>query len=349
MAGHDLDSDLDSDLDRAPDRVSGADLGEELEYDVVDVFADHPFAGNQLAVVHGAAALTDDQLLAIAGEFNFSETTFPVSTGSTTGSDFDGSTTGSDFDGSTTGSSYRVRIFTPGREIPFAGHPTLGTAWVLRERGLLDAEEVVQLCAAGEITVRFEESRVELGAVPRDLAGPLPGRLTHALLGDLGLAPQDLAGEAWLAGTGLTFVHLPVSDDAVTRAHPSVRPLQEYAADLAGCADPVDAINLHSITGPAGAGRPLAVHSRVFVPGLDVAEDPATGSAAAGLGMALVATGVLPAGGDYLVRQGLEMGRPSRLHGRVEASAGRATRCFVAGQVHPVARGRIRRPVARTP
>ncbi|HEU4568336.1 MAG TPA: PhzF family phenazine biosynthesis protein [Marmoricola sp.] len=336
MAGHDLDSDP----GRAPDRAPGADLGQDLEYDVVDVFADHPFAGNQLAVVHGAAALSDGQLLEIAREFNFSETTFPVSTGSTTGSDFDGLTTGN---------RYRVRIFTPGGEIPFAGHPTLGTAWVLRERGLLDAEEVVQVCAAGEITVRFDESRVELGAVPRDLAGPLPDRLTHALLGDLGLAPRDLAGEAWLAGTGLTFVHLPVSDDAVTRAHPSMRSLQEYAADLAGCADPVDAINLHSITGPAGTGRPLAVHSRVFVPGLDVAEDPATGSAAAGLGMALVATGVLPAGGDYLVRQGLEMGRPSRLHGRVEASAGRATRCFVAGQVHPVARGRIRKPEARTP
>ena len=309
MAGHDLDGDPRGDL----------------EYDVVDVFADGPFAGNQLAVVHGADDLSSEALLAIAREFNFSETTFPVSVGSTAGP---------------RGDRYRVRIFTPGGEIPFAGHPTLGTAWVLRERGLLRGEEVVQVCAAGDIAVRFDLPGVELGAVPHDLAGPLPADLTHELLADLGLRPDDVAGEGWLAGTGLTFVHLPVSDDAVVRAHPSVWPLAEYAGRLPDCADPVDGINLHSV----GAGAPLTVHARVFVPGLDVAEDPATGSAAAGLGMVLVARGRLPQGGDYLVRQGLEMGRPSRLRGRVEAVDGTATRCFVSGQVHPVARGRIRRP-----
>lgn len=304
--------------------MAGHDLDGMLEYDVVDVFADEPFAGNQLAVVHGADALSSEALLAVTREFNFSETTFP---------------------GETAPGRYRVRIFTPGGEIPFAGHPTLGTAWVLRERGLLDGDDVVQLCGAGEVAVRFDGDRVELGAVPRDLAGPLPDDVASALLADLGLAPQDLAGEAWLAGTGLTFVHLPVSDDAVARAHPSVRPVAEYAGRLPDVADPVDGINLHSVRPRSAPHLPLAVHARVFVPGLDVAEDPATGSAAAGLGMALVAAGLLPDGGEYLIRQGLEMGRPSRLHGRVEAADGRATRCFVAGQVHPVAHGRIRMPV----
>jgi trans-2,3-dihydro-3-hydroxyanthranilate isomerase len=303
-----------------------------LDFDVVDVFADDPFAGNQLAVVHGADALPDEALLAVAREFGYSETSFP---------------------GETAPGRYHVRIFTPGGEIPFAGHPTLGTAWVLRERGLLDGEEVVQVCGAGEIAVRFADERVELGAVPRDLAGPLPDDLAHALLADLGLGPEDLAGDAWLAGTGLTFVHLPVSDDAVARAHPSVLPLAEYDARLPDCADPVDGVNLHHVRPgerPAsGPDLPLAVHARVFVPGLDVAEDPATGSAAAGLGMALAATGLLPDGGHYLIRQGLEMGRPSRLVGRVEAAAGRATRCYVSGQVHPVARGRIRTPVPPRP
>lgn len=311
-----------------------------LDFDVVDVFADQPFAGNQLAVVHGTDGLDTQALLAIAREFNFSETTFPVSTGSTTG----GAGSTAVGAGSTTGSDrYAVRIFTPGGEVPFAGHPTLGTAWVLRQHGLLRGDEVVQECLAGEITVRFDDPAVELGAVPRDLAGPLADEVTEELLADLGLGPDDLAGQAWLAGTGLTFVHLPVSDDAVARAHPSVRPVAEYADRLPDCADPVDGINLHSVEPGAG---PLAVHSRVFVPGLDVAEDPATGSAAAGLGMALVATGRLPEGGEYLIRQGLEMGRPSRLHGRVEATAGRATRCFVRGRVHPVASGRIRTPQA---
>lgn len=305
--------------------MAGHDLDEALEYDVVDVFADAPFAGNQLAVVHGAGQLSDGSLLAIAREFNFSETTFPVPAGSTGGVD-----------------RYRVRIFTPGGEIPFAGHPTLGTAWVLRERGEVDGEDLVQLCGAGEIGVCFQGSQVELRASPRDLAGPLVADVVHDLLDDVGLGPADLAGEAWLAGTGLTFVHLPVREDAVARAHPSVRRVAAYAAALPECVDPVDGINLHSVA--AGDGTSLAVHARVFVPGLAVAEDPATGSAAAGLGMVLVARGLMPDGGHYRVRQGLEMGRPSRLHGRVEAADGRATGCFVGGTVHPVARGRITRP-----
>lgn len=292
-----------------------------LDFDVVDVFGDRPFTGNQLAVVQGTDGLDDDQLLAIAREFNYSETTFP---------------------GAVDDSGYAVRIFTPGGEIPFAGHPTLGTAWVLRLRGLLPATaEVVQRCGAGEITVRFGQQRVELDAVPRDLAGPLGEPVAHALLADVGLTPGDLAGPAWLAGTGLTFVHLPVRHEAVARAHPSVRPLSGYAADLPACADPTDGINLHSVD---ATGETVQVHSRVFVPGLDVAEDPATGSAAAGLGMALVAAGRLPQGGEYEIRQGLEMGRPSRLHGRVVVEHGQVARVLVAGQVHAVARGSIRVP-----
>ena len=86
------------------------------------------------------------------------------------------------------------------------------------------------------------------------------------------------------------------------------------------------------------------MHARVFVPLLSVSEDAATGSAAAGLGIMLAVSGRLPDGGTYAIRQGLEMGRPSLLLGRVEATAGRATRCHVAGQVHPVSRGVLRKP-----
>ena len=89
-----------------------------LSYDIVDVFTDRPFAGNQLAVVHGADELGTAQCLALAKEFGFSETTFPSSA-------------------VVDGAEYSTRIFTPGGEIPFAGHPTLGTAWVLRSHGLL--------------------------------------------------------------------------------------------------------------------------------------------------------------------------------------------------------------------
>jgi trans-2,3-dihydro-3-hydroxyanthranilate isomerase len=88
----------------------------------------------------------------------------------------------------------------------------------------------------------------------------------------------------------------------------------------------------------------LEVHARVFVPGLAVPEDAATGSAAAGLGIALVASGLLPDGGRYDITQGVELGRPSRLHGRVEVSGGAASMCRVAGQVHPIASGEITVP-----
>jgi trans-2,3-dihydro-3-hydroxyanthranilate isomerase len=296
------------------------------EYDVVDVFTDRPFAGNQLAVVHGAEQLSTAQCLALAREFNFSETTFPGAVAAD-------------------GRSYPTRIFTPGGEIPFAGHPTLGTAWVLRERGQLGGDAVIQHCGAGAIGVAFlDEGIVELTATPRDLLGPLPDAVTDALLADLGLTAGDLAAPAWLAGCGLTFVHLPVVADAVARAQLPRRPLGEYADQLAGLGaaqDPVEGINLVHV---AGTAPQLEVHARVFVPDLAVPEDPATGSAAAGLGVALVAGGFLPEGGGYRIQQGLEMGRPSLLQGAVEtdgAASGAAVRCRVGGRVQPVARGRI--------
>ena len=287
-----------------------------LPYDIVDVFTDRAFSGNQLAVVHGAGRLTGDQCLAIAREFNYSETTFPVPTGQ---------------------DEYSTRIFTPASEIPFAGHPTLGTAWVLRERGELGAGEATQVCGAGRIGVRLAEDHVELTATPRDLVGPLDDELVAALLADLGLSMTDLAGPVWVAGCGLTFAHVPVVPDAVKRAQVSVTPLAEYAAEVP-VEDPFEGINLVAVTGEPPS---LSVHARVFVPGLSVPEDPATGSAAAGLGMALVAAGVLPGGGSYEIEQGVEMGRPSRLRGRVEAEGGRATACHVSGQVQHVARGEM--------
>jgi trans-2,3-dihydro-3-hydroxyanthranilate isomerase len=299
-----------------------------LRYDVVDVFTDSPFAGNQLAVVHGADDLSTEQCLAIAREFGYSETTFPSS----------------EVAG---GREYATRIFTPEREIPFAGHPTLGTAWVLRSRGELTSDDCTQVCGAGRIGVRLStgsEGLVELSATPRDLAGPVDVALVGALLGQLGLSAEVLAGEAWIAGCGLSFVHVPVREEAVRSAVPSGGSFEEYGERLAATGpvqDLIDAVNLHAISGTAPH---VEVHSRVFVPGAGVPEDPATGSAAAGLGMALVATGVLPEGGSYRIRQGLEMGRPSTLHGRVDVSAGRASACHVAGQVQPIASGEIVAP-----
>ena len=315
-----------------------------LAYDIVDVFTDRPFAGNQLAVVHGADELSTEQCLAIAQEFNFSETTFPSAE-------------------VVDGAVYSTRIFTPGGEIPFAGHPTLGTAWVLRSRGLLSGSHVTQECGAGRIGIRFSADLVELTASPRDLLGPVDDELAGSLLDDVGLSASDLAGPVWLAGCGLTFAHIPVAEGALERAVASSRPLEEYAERLAtfGTAlDPVEGLNVVHLTGSAPT---LSVRSRVFVPGPPVSEDAATGSAAAGLGMALVAAGWLPEGGTYAITQGVEMGRPSSLSGCVEttvrgghgwspdatdqAESRVAALCRVAGQVHHVATGKVVVPPVR--
>jgi trans-2,3-dihydro-3-hydroxyanthranilate isomerase len=282
-------------------------MGAMLSYDVVDVFAETPYSGNQLAVVHDAADLPDAALLAIAQEFGYSETTFPVPVD---------------------GGRYRNRIFTPGGEIPFAGHPTLGTAWVLRERGQLGAGEVVQECRAGEIGVRFEDAYVELSAVARDRIGPLDDDTVRAVLAAVGLEPGDRDGDAWLAGTGLTFVHVPVTEEAVGRAR-----VAATMPRLPETGDPLGGIDVYAV------GPGAEVHARVFVPDLAVPEDPATGSSAAGLGIALQARGLLGDGDSYAISQGREIGRPSRLLGRLDGD-----RVRVAGQVHPIARGEIREP-----
>jgi trans-2,3-dihydro-3-hydroxyanthranilate isomerase len=292
----------------------------DLAYDVVDVFAETAYAGNQLAVVHGAEQLSDAQLLAIAREFNYSETTFPVPGGP---------------------GRYAVRIFTPGAELPWAGHPTLGTAWVLRERGLLSDAEVAQDCLAGEVGVRFDGDVVELSATPREPVGPVQAAVVRAVLADLGLEGGDQAAEAWVAGAGLNWLHVPVRAGALARARPGVRALSSYSG-MPEVPEPVDGVNLVVVEGASGG--PLDVHARVFAPEVAVPEDAGTGSAAAGLGIVLAVSGRLPDGGSYVIRQGSELGRPSRLFGRVEAAAGRATRCHVAGRVQPVASGLLRVP-----
>jgi trans-2,3-dihydro-3-hydroxyanthranilate isomerase len=297
-----------------------------LSYDVVDVFTDQPFAGNPLAVVHGAEGLDDEQLLAIAREFNLSETTFPGAVDD-------------DADG------YAVRIFTPGGEIPFAGHPTLGTAWVLQQHGRLTGETVVQHCGAGDIEVRLSadpQGPVRLRATPREQAGPVEAAQVAEAVG---LSAGDVAGEAWVAGCGLNWVHLPVTVEALPRCRPGVG-IESVLAGHADLRDPVAGVNVYAVEGDRDALAPgaLVVRSRVFCPDVGVAEDPATGSAAVGLGIVLAGTGTLPEGGDYTIRQGIEMGRPSTLYARVEAAGGRASACEVGGGVVSAAAGTLAEP-----
>ncbi len=306
-----------------------------LEYDVVDVFTDRAFAGNPLAVVYGAGLLSTTQLLAIAREFNLSETTFPVSR------------TAADLEA---GADYRLRIFTPGGEIPFAGHPTLGTAWSLRQRGSLAPGDRTQACGAGLIGVRLPEdplAPVELCAVPRDLATELSGDAVQAVAESVGLRRADVIGPAYAAGCGLSFVHLRVAPAAVARARPGVVPVSDLPLGDLALRDPLEGINVFAVQeAPAATAMVLPVNARVFVPGLSVPEDPATGSAAVGLGIVLCALGLASPDGEtrYRITQGVDMGRPSVLHGRVDALEGRPVACRVAGQVVQVASGTIAVP-----
>jgi trans-2,3-dihydro-3-hydroxyanthranilate isomerase len=299
-----------------------------LDYDVVDVFTDRAYAGNPLAVVYGAEKLATAELQAIAREFNLSETTFPVPLTDEDRAD---------------GADYRVRIFTPDGEIPFAGHPTLGTAWALRDRRLLAPGQRVQACGAGPIGVEVPADAmgaVELSASPRDPARALSRGERELLAQLVGLEPSDLVGDAHSAGCGLSWLYLQVEADAVDRSRPSARRITETDIELGNVADPLDGVAVYTVETIQDR---IDVCARVYVPGYGIPEDPATGSAAAGLGLVLVASGVAAPDGEsaYTIRQGIEMGRPSSLYCRVEATGRLATRVYVAGQVVPVATGTL--------
>ncbi len=281
-----------------------------LQYEIVDVFTDRAFAGNPLAVVLDAQALTTEQMQLLAREFHLSETAFPLPSDR---------------------ADYRLRIFTPGTELPFAGHPSIGSAHTLTRLGRLPTGDVVQECGAGLLPVHIGADMITLtGGEP--VLGPAlePGPLLAAV----GLDADDYAGpHPRLAGCGISFAHLSVRPEALARATPNLALLLPLGAQSGVSVSSWD---------PATA----TARCRVFAAEVGVTEDPATGSAALGYGVWLVAHGLAdPEGGtDYTVSQGVEMGRPSTLKCRVEAAGGRAIRATVAGTAVPIARGEIREP-----
>ncbi|MER7166134.1 PhzF family phenazine biosynthesis protein [Micromonospora sp. NPDC000207] len=279
-----------------------------LAYEIVDVFTDRPFAGNPLAVVFGADGLAAEQMQALAMEFNLSETVFVLPP-------------------TQVGVTYRARIFTPTAELPFAGHPSIGAAVTAARRGLFAAGQVAQECGAGVMQIEVGEDRATLtGGIPT--LGPELG--PEPLLEMAGLTSDDHVGPAArVAGCGLEFPYLPVRPDAVARARLNSAAARRYGVEHVS----VFSWNAESQT----------AHARVFVPGLGVPEDPATGSAALGLGVWLVASGLLPGDGrsTYTVFQGAELNRPSVLACTVTAGGGVALGATVTGNVVPIARGEI--------
>lgn len=285
-----------------------------LEFEVVDVFTRTPFQGNPLAVVLGGERLSVRQMQAVAVEFALSETVFPLAP---------------DAAERARGVDYRLRIFTPTEELPFAGHPSIGTAWLMAQRGVVQPGRVVQACGAGDLPLEVTAGGGEVtltGGTPA--LGPEldPDEVAAAV----GLGRDDLVDpRPRIAGTGLPYCHVRVRPDALARVDPDLRALAA-----------IGSVYLFVWNGRDD------VRARMFGPDIGVAEDPGTGSAALGLAVHAVASGLLDADGEagFVVRQGVEMGRPSELRVRVDAREGVAATAKVSGDVVRVSAGRITVP-----
>ena len=297
-----------------------------FDFSLVDVFSDRPFGGNQLAVFPDAAGITDDTMQRLAREFNFSETTFvlpPVDPSRT----------------------HRVRIFTPFRELPFAGHPTLGTAAVLARRderpdGRRHARQFVFEEGIGPVTVAVDGPDITLRLrSPRyETTGEAPP--AAAIAKALAL-PQDAIVETWYAGVGLRFCFVRVTGrDLVDQA---VLDRGAWAAALAGVWSPdlyLFAASASDADDDDADGGGARLHARFFAPGLGVGEDPATGSACATLAASL-AHRSSERDGSYRIQisQGVAMGRPSALEGIARKQDGRIAEVTVSGQATIVGSG----------
>jgi trans-2,3-dihydro-3-hydroxyanthranilate isomerase len=275
-------------------------------YVVADVFTDTPLEGNPLAVFTDAAAIPAELMQRTARELNLSETVFilPPEQGGTA----------------------RVRIFTPAAELPFAGHPILGSAFVLGERD--QSPELRLETKAGMVPVsleRDEQHRVRFGWMEQPHPTVERYEDTDELLHALGVERSGLPVEAYRNGPNHVYVEL-ASEDAVATLEPNLGAFP-VGADL-------------GVNTFAGAGNRWK--NRNFAPALGVPEDPATGSAAGPLALHLARHGRIAFGDTIEIRQGVEIGRPSTLHARVEGSADRVERILVGGSAVVVARGEFR-------
>lgn len=282
-----------------------------LRYDVVDVFTDRAYAGNPLAVVHDGTDLSTAAMQVIAAEFGLSETAFPLPPTART-------------------ADYRLRIFTPGRELPFAGHPSVGAAWVLARAGLIPHGDVVQECGAGLLPVRVDAAGAQVqGGTPE--VGPRRDGVELAASVGLGAADLDDAVPAGVAAAGIPYAFVVVRPVAVAAAIPDGAVVRAVTQGLTG---------LVVVSYDRDASR---AHLRMFAPEVGVTEDPATGSAAVALGVFLVDRGVLAADGQtgFTVVQGAEIGRPSQLAVLVQARGGAAEQTSVHGNVAALARGEL--------
>jgi trans-2,3-dihydro-3-hydroxyanthranilate isomerase len=289
-------------------------------YTILDVFTDVPLEGNPVAVFDDGSDLDTELMQRTAREMNLSETVFLVSD--------DG-----DADAA-------VRIFTPAIELPFAGHPVLGTAFLLGER---TGAEVVRLSTgAGVVPVALIRSgnRLVYGAMEQPIPSVEPYSRVEELLAALRVDGSELPVEAYTNGLQHVYVALG-SEDAVAAVRPDMAALAEHQVGVSCFAGPTSAgATSAGAATPSRAG--LHVKTRMFGPGVGVPEDPATGSAAGPLALHLALHGRIGFGQEIDIRQGVEIGRPSLLRARVEGSPERVERIVVGGSAVTVARGEYR-------
>ncbi|HEX8503200.1 MAG TPA: PhzF family phenazine biosynthesis protein [Pyrinomonadaceae bacterium] len=305
-----------------------------LHYHIVDVFTDRVFGGNPLAVVANGRGVAAETMQAVAKEFNLSETTFVLPPDDPR-------------------NDWRVRIFTPSSELPMAGHPTVGTSFVLAREHLIRRPEG----QSGETNIVLEEGvgpvpvRVEFeGGEPvfAEMSQPLPRfgpRLAdaRAAAAMLSLETEDIDQSLPLevVSCGVPFLYVPLRTlDAARRARPRADLIEALAT---GGVPPEVFVFTREVEREGST-----VHSRMFAPGLGITEDPATGAASGPLGCYLVAHGVVAAAGggpaDITSEQGMEMGRPSFIKIRIERDGDRITAVRVGGQCQFVGEGFIEIP-----
>jgi trans-2,3-dihydro-3-hydroxyanthranilate isomerase len=274
----------------------------------VDVFTGTPYRGNPVAVVLDADGLSTEQMQRVAHWTNLSETTFVLEPAAEQ-------------------ADYRVRIFTPSRELPFAGHPTLGSAFVLG--GPLQKIVIRLETGAGVVPVELQREGAEI--VFGWMEQPLPrwesfGR-TAELFACLGVQGSGLPVEAYTNGPTFVYVELE-SPEAVAALAPDFAGLTRLLEDGVSCF----------------ARTETGWKTRMFAPADGVPEDPATGSAAGPLAVHLARHGRIAFGEEIVISQGVELGRPSTLYASADGSGDEVERVLVGGSAKIVARGEFRLP-----
>jgi trans-2,3-dihydro-3-hydroxyanthranilate isomerase len=287
---------------------------------IADVFTETTYGGNQLAVLPDARGLSDRQMQRIAREFNFAESTFV-------------------FPPDDRANTARVRIFTPRAELPFAGHPTVGTAAVIfSRRGSATPATLVLEEQIGPVRVDVMPRGAGYSSTLRLEGGVevAPLDVAHAALAHVLSLPEDLVREAWFASVGTRFCLVHVATKHAVDA--AVLDRAAWQMHLS----PAWSSNVFLFSGEPRRDRSL--YARMFAPALGIEEDPASGSAIAALVASLAARD--PSAGDVEVQvaQGVQLGRPSTIHAVARCRDGRVTIVEVSGTTIVVARGEIDAP-----